>query len=396
MTIKPQEEVLRELLLQKAFKDGQDSQSADSAEAELEIRAIYAEDPEALRAYERGRTTSPTQQRVHYGRVVDHGSAKYKHDPNEKASYFVKLELDGKTVDIWGLDLKRALNKSDLAIGDPVKLTFNGKEPVRVEANVRNDKGEVVGTEWITADRNSWSASAWDPSKEPAVIARNEPGPAPTMSDAIFRPTVSSGASHQRIQPTLAAPATRSLIGSMGASRLGNMLDVGGRCVRSNIADFAYKRATSEFDSAVLDVGAHLNQLGALELSGLNDPLLDEAGQKVLVESFFSKSENQADFDRLLAKFDRVQSLSEKVISKGLENGMDGDSLLQQAISPIHRLMTDHEKLLRGLNQGSGSLYDQVENAVSGLFKMLRELLIHAASFLSSERNQSPGTRLGS
>ncbi|WP_122378192.1 hypothetical protein [Pseudomonas cannabina] len=393
MTIKPQEEAQRELLLQKAYKDGQDSQNADSAEAELEVRALYAEDPEALRAYERGRAAPPVEQRVHFGRVIEHGSAKYKFDPNESPNYYVELELDNKIEVVWGLDLKRALNKNNLKVGDLVKLKFMGKEPVRVEANIRNEKNEVIGKEWVTAERNTWGALPWDPDEEPAVSRRAEPDAQPPMSDAIFRPGAASVDGLQRMRP---APAARSLIGSMGASRLSNMLEVGGRCVRTNIADFAYKRATADFDSAVRDVGAHLSQLGALELSGLKDPLLDEAAKDQLVESYFSKAENLADYERLLTKFDRVQTLSEKVISNGLEKGMDGDALLQQAIAPIHRLMTDHEKLLRGLNQGSGSLYDQVENAVSNLFKKLRELLTQAAGLFCAERSQGPGTRLGS
>ena len=57
------------------------------------------------------------------GRLVDHGTAPYKHDPNNSASYFVTLERDTGGQDgrnrhtVWGVDLERVMAEAALDIG---------------------------------------------------------------------------------------------------------------------------------------------------------------------------------------------------------------------------------------------------------------------------------------
>ncbi|MGV1862765.1 hypothetical protein ACQZ42_34545 [Rhizobium rhizogenes] len=63
--------------------------------------------------------------------MVDHGTAPYEHNPEARESYFVTLENDkGEQRTLWGVDLKRALQEAQPAIGDKIGLQHEGATPV--------------------------------------------------------------------------------------------------------------------------------------------------------------------------------------------------------------------------------------------------------------------------
>ncbi|PZU69651.1 MAG: Ti-type conjugative transfer relaxase TraA [Rhizobium sp.] len=78
------------------------------------------------------------------GRLVEHGTAPYEHDPKNRDSYFVTLENDrGQKHTVWGVDLERAMQEAAPQIGDKIGLEHRGSETVRLPD----------GTE---AQRNAW------------------------------------------------------------------------------------------------------------------------------------------------------------------------------------------------------------------------------------------------
>jgi hypothetical protein len=92
------------------------------------------------------------------GRLVAHGRDKFNHDPSEKPSYFVTLQTQAGERTVWGKDLERAIAEGRFQAGDAISLERKGWEPVTVDANVRDDAGEVVGKEEIAARRTVWEA----------------------------------------------------------------------------------------------------------------------------------------------------------------------------------------------------------------------------------------------
>jgi Large polyvalent protein-associated domain 7 len=92
------------------------------------------------------------------GRLVDHGRARYQHDPKGAMSYFVKLETSRGDRMIWGVDLERALKESltQPTPGDEVGLRTVRQEPVKVKAPARDAAGEAVGERELDALRNRW------------------------------------------------------------------------------------------------------------------------------------------------------------------------------------------------------------------------------------------------
>jgi hypothetical protein len=108
------------------------------------------------------------------GRLIDHGVAAYRHDPQEPLSYFVKIETSDGEREIWGIDLKRALKESltQPKIGDEIGLRAVRRDTVTVQERERDGEGKVVGQRPLEAHRNRWIVERQDFFAERAAAAR--------------------------------------------------------------------------------------------------------------------------------------------------------------------------------------------------------------------------------
>jgi putative DNA primase/helicase len=108
------------------------------------------------------------------GRLIDHGVATYRHDPQEPLSYFVKIETTEGERDIWGVDLKRALQESltQPKIGDEIGLRAVRRDTVTVQERERDGEGKIVGQKPLEAHRNRWIVERQDFFAERAEAAR--------------------------------------------------------------------------------------------------------------------------------------------------------------------------------------------------------------------------------
>jgi hypothetical protein len=91
------------------------------------------------------------------GRLLDHGRDAYRHDPNEEASYFVRLKTRDGTREIWGKDIERAVAKSltQPQVGDEVILQRTGREVVTVKRPERGADGQLRPKD-VEVFRNRW------------------------------------------------------------------------------------------------------------------------------------------------------------------------------------------------------------------------------------------------
>lgn len=149
-------------------------------------------------------------QRSFAGRLIAHGEAPYNNDKQEKNSYFVTFEHNGKEHTLWGKDLPNALAEAQVAIGDHVQLDFVGSQPVQVRANVLDDNGKKVGEEWQTKNFNMWRGKAVDADycanftpKEKPLSKKN--APAAPLEAAQKRP---DGGKFGNKTPAAPSPAT--------------------------------------------------------------------------------------------------------------------------------------------------------------------------------------------
>jgi hypothetical protein len=117
------------------------------------------------------------------GRLIDHGMAAYRHDPHEPMSYFVKIETAQGEREIWGVDLKRALQESltQPKIGDEIGLRAVRRDTVTVREIERDSEGKVVGQKPMDTHRNRWIVERQEFFTERAAAAR-------TLRDASIDP----------------------------------------------------------------------------------------------------------------------------------------------------------------------------------------------------------------
>lgn len=116
-------------------------------------------------------TATKAPLRAYAGHVLEHGAAKFNHDPEEKLNYFVKLATDKGEKIVWGVDLKRAMSEGNVKAGDEVKLEYRGNTPVTVETLKRDKAGKVVGKEEIITKRNQWDIHKSDKARVTEAVA---------------------------------------------------------------------------------------------------------------------------------------------------------------------------------------------------------------------------------
>lgn len=90
------------------------------------------------------------------GKIVAHGEAPFNFDDKNDPSYFVRLEQDGATREVWGKGLKTAVGQADADVGDSVSLKRVHAEPVTVTEKIRDGDGKVIGEQKKAAKFNSW------------------------------------------------------------------------------------------------------------------------------------------------------------------------------------------------------------------------------------------------
>ena len=111
------------------------------------------------------------QGRTYTGELLDHGPEHYQRNPREDMSYYVQVGTDTGAIDLWGLDLKRALAeaKSRPKNGDLVVVRQTGQRDVTVRAREFDEAGRFLGEREKDTHRNRWSIE-----KEEFVRERTE------------------------------------------------------------------------------------------------------------------------------------------------------------------------------------------------------------------------------
>jgi len=126
---------------------------------------------EGVRAENRSAAQAPD--RVHVGRLIDHGAANYQHDARADLSYFVKIDTPDGERTLWGKDLERAMAQSlsRAKLGAEVLVRQLGAKPVTVIRPVRDEEGQIVERTKVQTYLNRWSVERVDFLQERAEVA---------------------------------------------------------------------------------------------------------------------------------------------------------------------------------------------------------------------------------
>lgn len=137
--------------------------------------AAVEESEHASTASARGAGSHSTRRdRTYTGELLAHGSENYHRSPHEDMSYYVQLDLGGRTVELWGLDLQRALreSKSHPQIGDRIIVRRTGQHDVTVRAKEFDSSGQLLGEKDKATHRNAWRIEKADFVAEREALAR--------------------------------------------------------------------------------------------------------------------------------------------------------------------------------------------------------------------------------
>jgi hypothetical protein len=113
-----------------------------------------------------GRAQAPTdpRQTVVYGTFLAAGRDRYKSDPKEGMSFYVKVRTADGERTYWGVGLEDALEESRTAArtGDEIGIRQVRSLPVTVPVPQRDAEGRVVGRRQQAAVRNEWAIEKRD------------------------------------------------------------------------------------------------------------------------------------------------------------------------------------------------------------------------------------------
>lgn len=178
-TLHDEKQLVRAMAREDAARRGtSDARRGPAPDSEL-IQAAAgtappANDPSTRRGAEAsGDRRASSQGRTYTGELLDHGPEHYQRNPREEMSYFVQVGTPNGAIDLWGLDLKRALAeaKSRPSTGDRVVVRQTGQREVTVRAREFDDAGRFLGERDKDTHRNRWSIEKEEFIRERARLA---------------------------------------------------------------------------------------------------------------------------------------------------------------------------------------------------------------------------------
>jgi Large polyvalent protein-associated domain 7 len=95
--------------------------------------------------------------RVPEGKVIAMGEAPYRFQKEADQSYYVQYErADGQVKEVWGKELKTAIEKEGVKVGDNVRIQVEGAKAVTVDSKQLDQQGKLQRIERIDTKRNEW------------------------------------------------------------------------------------------------------------------------------------------------------------------------------------------------------------------------------------------------
>lgn len=216
---KPAERDLQELERRLAGRDA-------NAVAPARHRGPTQEtDPADARAAANDPRRQATPARLDYdkgvvGRLVESGVLPYKHRAGQELTPFVRVEqADGRQVEVWGVGLPAALERSGAKVGDEITLRRDGVEIVSRTIEVKDKRTGEISLQKRDVPRNRWTIEAERfRASTPSEAARD-----PALRDAQSRLAVVSAV----VKDREADPAARDRLIAGAKEKIASYIEQG-------------------------------------------------------------------------------------------------------------------------------------------------------------------------
>jgi hypothetical protein len=96
------------------------------------------------------------------GILIEHGAARFHHDPKENESYYATVRTESGDRTVWGLDLERAIGESGVQPGQLIELERGGSKVVTVKQRQFDESGREMAPNEVESRRNAWRVSSPD------------------------------------------------------------------------------------------------------------------------------------------------------------------------------------------------------------------------------------------
>jgi hypothetical protein len=149
----------------------------DSKQAQLPLDANVASSPRTGSGKATRQKAAPATQKpsaVTAGILVEHGAARFHHDPKENGSYYATVRTESGDRTLWGLDLERAIGESGLRPGQHIELERGGSKVVAVMQRQFDESGKELAPKEVDSRRNEWRVSSPDVPGLPTREQREE------------------------------------------------------------------------------------------------------------------------------------------------------------------------------------------------------------------------------
>lgn len=196
-----------------------------AAPADSPVRAADGPDKPGRVDYDKGVT----------GRLLESGEAPYKHRSGQELTPFVRVEQEnGRQIEVWGVGLPAALQRSGAQIGDEITLRRDGVERVSRTFEVRDKASGEITLQQREVPRNRWTIEAERfRGASPAEAARD-----PTLRDAQSRLAVVAAVVKDR-HPD---PAVQDRLIAGAKEKIAAHIEHGARFSRANLREPAVDR----------------------------------------------------------------------------------------------------------------------------------------------------------
>ena len=157
---KPRERDLQELA---RHRDARDVNSVAPAKDRDRESGSPAGAPQAA---EKASAEASARGRIDYdsgvtGKLLESGEAPYKHRAGQELTPFVRVEQrDGRQIEVWGVGLPPALQRSGAQTGDVITVRRDGVERVTRTFEVRDRNSGEISLQQREVPRNRWTIEA--------------------------------------------------------------------------------------------------------------------------------------------------------------------------------------------------------------------------------------------